>query len=143
MPTIFSRIIAGEVPGTFVWRDEQCVAFMSINPIATGHVLVVPILEVDHWLDLPDGAAEHLTSVARSIGRAQMTAFSPERVGLIVAGFEVPHVHVHVVPMRTMADISFANAARSVSPEALQTAADAIVAQLAASRRADAARRAR
>ena len=130
MPTIFSRIIAGELPGTFVWRDEQCVAFMSINPIATGHVLVVPVRELDHWLDLPDGEAEHLTTVSRIIGRAQMAAFAPERIGLMVAGFEVPHVHVHVIPMRTMADISFANAARHITPESLRSAADAIVAHL-------------
>jgi histidine triad (HIT) family protein len=130
MPTIFSRIIAGELPGTFVWRDEDCVAFMSINPIATGHVLVVPILEVDHWLDLPPGAIEHLSTVARRIGQAQMLAFAPVRVGLIVAGFEVPHTHVHVIPMRSMADVSFENAARSVTPESIKAAADAIVAHL-------------
>lgn len=130
MTTIFSRIIAGEIPGTFVWRDDQCVAFMSINPINRGHVLVVPIEELDHWIDLEPALAEHLMVVARAIGRAQQAAFAPERIGLMIAGFEVPHVHIHVIPMESMAHLSFANAAASVNSEDLQQAADAIVANL-------------
>jgi len=132
MTTVFSRIIAGELPGTFVWRDEVCVGFLSINPINRGHVLVVPIEEVDHWLDLASGVAEHLMGVSQVIGRAQQAAFSPSRVGLMIAGFEVPHVHVHVIPMDSMADISFANAARSADPHDLRAAADAIIAHLPA-----------
>jgi histidine triad (HIT) family protein len=128
--TIFTRIIAGEIPGTFVHRDERCVAFMSINPIATGHTLVVPVLEVDHWIDLDDDDSAHLFAVAQRIGRAQQAVFDCERVGLIIAGFEVDHAHIHVIPMRSMADLSFANAAASVDRDELESAAAAIRSRL-------------
>jgi histidine triad (HIT) family protein len=97
MPTVFTRIINGEFPGTFVHRDEQCVAFMSINPLARGHVLVVPIEEVDHWVDASPHLAAHLFAVTHRIARAQRDAFSCARVGVIVAGYEVPHAHIHVI----------------------------------------------
>jgi histidine triad (HIT) family protein len=126
MATIFTRIIDGEIPGTFVWRDEHCVAFMSINPMARGHVLVVPIDEVDHWIDAPPTLAAHLFSVARAIGLAQAAAFSPARIGVIVAGYEVPHTHVHVIPTNDMSELSFANAATSVEREELASCAEAI-----------------
>jgi histidine triad (HIT) family protein len=103
---------------------------MSINPINRGHVLVVPIAELDHWIDLEPPLAQHLMSVSRTIGRAQQAAFSPERIGLMIAGFEVPHVHIHVIPMDSMAHLSFANAAASVTPDELRVAADAIAAKL-------------
>jgi diadenosine tetraphosphate (Ap4A) HIT family hydrolase len=130
MPTIFTRIIEGELPGTFVWRDDHAVAFMSINPLATGHVLVVPIAEIDHWVDLDADLAAHLFDVARVIGRAQVTAFGCRRVGLIIAGYEVAHTHLHVVPTNSMAEFNFANAAMSVDPADLAAAAEAISAQL-------------
>lgn len=130
MPTTFTRIIDGQIPGTFVWRDDQCVAFMSINPIAPGHTLVVPRTEVDHWIDCEPALAEHLYRVSHVIGRAQQAAFPCERVGLIVAGFEVPHTHIHVIPTRSMSDLSFANAAASASREELDANARAIRAQL-------------
>lgn len=116
MTTIFTRIIEGDLPGEFVWRDERCVAFLSINPMAPGHTLVVPIEEVDHWIDCSPELAAHLFAVAHRIGRAQQQAFDCERVGLIVAGYEVPHTHVHVLPTTSMGQLSFANAAPSVSP---------------------------
>jgi diadenosine tetraphosphate (Ap4A) HIT family hydrolase len=124
MATVFSRIIAGDLPGTFVWRDDACVAFLSINPLARGHTLVVPKAEVDQWTDLPVDTVVHLTTVSHVIGQAQKRAFPCKRVGLIVAGFEVPHVHLHVVPIRSMAQLNFANAAASVSAAELEEAAD-------------------
>ena len=130
MPTIFTRIIEGSIPATFVWRDDLCVAFMSINPLAPGHVLVVPIEEIDHWIDCSAALSAHLFDVARSIGRAQQAAFDCQRIGLIVAGFEVPHAHLHVVPTTNMGDLSFANAAASVSREDLDAWADAIRSRL-------------
>ena len=130
MPSVFSRIISGEFPGRFVWRDDVCVAFLSINPLASGHALVVPRVEVDHWLDLPEDVSDHLYRVARRIGRAQMTAFNPARIGLIVAGFEVPHVHLHVIPCSDMADLSFANAAAHPDPADLENAQIRLVAAL-------------
>ena len=130
MATIFTRIIDGEIPGTFVWRDDQCVAFMSINPMAPGHVLVVPIAEIDHWIDAPPSLAAHLFSVTRTIGEAQQAAFSPARIGVIVAGYEVPHTHVHVIPTNEMRELSFANAAASVDGDDLDRLAQAIRTEL-------------
>jgi len=132
MATIFSRIIAGEIPGTFVHRDDQCVVFMSINPLAHGHALVVPIAEVEHWVDLSPELSAHLFAVAHRIGRAQKAAFGCERVGLIIAGYEVPHTHIHVIPTEHMGQLNFANAATSVDRDALQSSADAIKAALPA-----------
>jgi len=126
MTTVFTRIIAGDLPGTFVWRDDRCVAFMSINPIATGHTLVVPRNEVDHWIDAPADLVAHLFEVTRVIGLAQRDAFDCERIGVIIAGYEVPHTHIHVIPTNSMADVSFANAAASVDPAELAAAAEAI-----------------
>ncbi|MGC2241542.1 MAG: HIT family protein [Acidimicrobiia bacterium] len=126
MTTLFTRIIEGDIPGTFVWRDPECVAFMSINPIRWGHVLVVPRTEVDHWLECPRELFEHLVDVSRTIGAAQKQVFRPDRIGLIVAGFEVPHLHIHVVPADGPADIDFANAAQSVDPADLEDAAASI-----------------
>lgn len=123
MASVFTRIIRGELPGTFVWRDDRCVAFMSINPLQPGHTLVVPIEEVDHWIDLDEDLACHLLGVARRIGRAQMEAFRPTRIGLMIAGLEVPHVHLHVVPIRGVHDLDFANAAAHVDRDELEDAA--------------------
>ena len=130
MTTIFTRIIAGEIPGTFVWRDDRCVAFLSVNPMAHGHTLVVPIEEVDHWIDASPDLTAHLFSVVRAIGVAQHAAFACERVGVIVAGYEVPHCHIHVIPTNTMAELSFANAAASVDRDELDSAGEAIRAEL-------------
>ncbi|MFZ4515521.1 MAG: HIT family protein [Acidimicrobiia bacterium] len=126
MTTIFTRIINGEIPGTFVWRDETCVAIMTKDPIQPGHTLVIPIAEVDHWTDLDATTAAHLMQVAQQIGQAQMRAFTPTRVGLMIAGLEVPHVHLHVIPMNTMAHLSFANAVVDADPTGIQAAADKI-----------------
>ncbi|HUF99178.1 MAG TPA: HIT family protein [Ilumatobacter sp.] len=126
MATIFTRIIQGEIHGTFVWRDERCVAFMSINPMAFGHTLVVPIEEVDHWVDGSPELIEHLFRVTRVLGAAQDAAFSPARVGVIIAGYEVPHMHIHVIPTNEMRELSFANAATSVDRDDLDRSAEAI-----------------
>lgn len=110
MPTIFTRIINGEIPGRFVCQDDICVAFLDVRPLARGHVLVVPRDEVDHWVDLSPDVASHLMVVAQRVGRAQRELLSPARIGMLIAGFEVPHVHVHVVPMDSMAALDFSNA---------------------------------
>lgn len=126
MATIFTRIIDGEIPGTFVWRDERCVAFMSINPLRAGHVLVVPRDEIDHWVDCPSDLRDHLFDVSQTIAGAIQQVWSPEKVGLMVAGLEVPHLHVHLVPMDSVHDLDFANAAASVDREELEEAAASI-----------------
>jgi histidine triad (HIT) family protein len=122
MATLFTRIIAGELPGRFVWRDDVCVAFLSIAPLRPGHTLVVPRAEIDHWLDLPTDTNAHLVRVAHEIGKAQMDAFHPSRIGLIIAGLEVPHTHLHVVPIDAERDLSFANADADAPAEALDAA---------------------
>lgn len=137
MPTIFTRIIDGEIPGTFVWKDPQVVAFMSINPLAPGHVLVVPRAEIDQWVDCSAELSRHLFDVAHAIGRAQRVAFECERVGVVVAGYEVPHTHVHVIPTEGMHNLSFANAATSVSRDDLEDWAERIRMQLRADGRPD------
>ena len=137
MPTIFTRIFDGEIPGTFVWRDEVCVAFMSINPLARGHVLVVPIEEIDRWVEASEDLVAHLFRVTHVIGKAQQAAFSPDRIGVIVAGYEVPHFHIHAIPTHSMSELSFANAATSVDRDDLESAADAIRAALGEMGRAE------
>ncbi|HEX5365542.1 MAG TPA: HIT family protein [Acidimicrobiales bacterium] len=132
MPTLFTRIIEGDLPGRFVWRDDRAVAFLTIAPISPGHTLVVPVEEVDHWVDLDGPLACHLMEVARQVGRAQMAAFSPARIGMIVAGLEVPHCHLHLVPIETEADLSFARADHSPDPATLDAAADRLRAALRA-----------
>ncbi len=126
MSTLFTKIIDGELPGRFVYRDDVCVAFLTIAPICPGHTLVVPRLEIDHWVDLPDEVTAHLAVVARKIGAAQMKAFSAERISLIIAGLEVPHTHLHVLPITSEADIDFRKADSSVDPSVLDAAADAL-----------------
>ncbi len=126
MASLFTRIIAGEIPGRFVWRDDRCVAFSTIAPLRPGHTLVVPIEEVDHWLDLAPDLAGHLMQVAQTVGRAQQRAFSASRVGLIIAGLEVPHTHLHVVPIRSEADLDFANADGDPDSAALDEAAETL-----------------
>lgn len=126
MSTIFSRIIQHEIPGTFVYRDDVCVAFLSINPLSHGHTLVVPIEEVDEWTDLDVDTASRIFEVSHKIGQAQKNAFSCERIGLIIAGYEVNHCHIHVFPTSDIRDFNFANAATTVSRESLDEAAKAI-----------------
>lgn len=96
MPTIFSRIISGELPGRIVWSDDRVAAFLTIAPLTPGHTLVVPRAEVEEWTELDPELAAHVFAVAHTIGRALKKAFDAPRVGLVVAGFEVPHAHVHV-----------------------------------------------
>jgi histidine triad (HIT) family protein len=124
MATLFTKIIEGEIPGRFVWRDEQAVVFLTIAPITPGHVLVVPIEETDHWIDLDPERAAHLMRVAREVGHAQMQVFTPRRIGMIIAGLEVPHCHLHLVPINVEAELSFSRADHDPEPTALDDAAD-------------------
>lgn len=131
-PTVFTRIIRGEFPGRFVWRDERVVAFLTIAPLRPGHVLVVPVEQIDQWTDLSPELWSRLAEVQLAIGRAQLEAFSPVRVGAIIAGLEVPHCHVHLVPIDSEADLNFANADGSPDPAALDEAAERLRAVLRA-----------
>jgi histidine triad (HIT) family protein len=132
MATIFTRIIAGEIPATFVWKDDLSAAFMSINPLRDGHVLVVPREEVDHWVDCPKTLRDHLMEVARIIGLALVDVYQPEKVGLMIAGLEVPHLHLHLVPIDSVSDLDFSNAAATVEREHLVEQASSIRSALSA-----------
>jgi diadenosine tetraphosphate (Ap4A) HIT family hydrolase len=114
MSTVFTKIIEGDLPGRFVWSDEHVVGFLSINPLGPGHTLVVPRVEVDQWVDADSELLAHLTAVSHAIGAAARGIWQPPRIGLLVAGFEVPHLHVHVFPAWDMAAFDFANAAADV-----------------------------
>jgi histidine triad (HIT) family protein len=124
MATLFSRILSGEIPGRFVWRDDQCAAFLTIAPIRPGHTLVVPFEEIDQWVDLAPALAAHLMTVSQTIARAQQEAFGPERVGLIIAGLEVPHTHLHLIPIDSETDLEFGRADHDPDPAALDDAAE-------------------
>jgi histidine triad (HIT) family protein len=132
MPTIFSRIIDGDLPGRFVWKDDDAVAFLSIAPMMPGHTLVVPRAEVDHWIDLEPELAGHLFQVAQWIGRAQQHVWNPARVGMLIVGEEVPHTHLHVVPINTPGELSFSHVDPNPAAPELEAAADAIRAELRA-----------
>ena len=122
--------IAGELPGQFVWKDEQAVAFLSIAPLKPGHTLVVPRAEVDHWIDLDPAVMQHLIRVAHAVGSAIQRGFSPVKVGMTILGLEVPHVHIHVVPIWTPYDLDFAKADHDAKPEDIAAAARTIRAAL-------------
>jgi histidine triad (HIT) family protein len=124
--SVFSRVIDGELPARFVWKDDLCVVFLSINPLRPGHTLVVPRKEVDHWIDLDTSLLTHLMTVAQSIGKAQMAGFKPARIGLVLAGLEVPHVHFHVVPIRGVRDLDFGNQDLNPDPKVMDDAAQTI-----------------
>ena len=126
MPTIFTRIIEGELPGRFVWMDDRCAAFLSIEPLAAGHTLVVPRLEADHWIDVPPDIWGHLTAVSRTIAGALQETFRPVKVAMMIVGEEVPHTHIHLVPFHRLAQLSFANAQRDVDPVELDAVAGRI-----------------
>ncbi len=130
-PSVFTRIISGEFPGRFVWRDPDVVAFLTIAPLRPGHTLVVPVRQVDHWTDVDEALWLRMGVAQLAVGSALMTAFRPVRVGSIIAGLEVPHCHVHLVPIRTEADLDFAHADHAAAPEALDAAAEALRAALA------------
>ncbi|WP_341938417.1 HIT family protein [Marinimicrobium sp. C2-29] len=129
MPSVFSKIIAGDIPGHFVWKDDQAVVFMTIEPIREGHVLVVPREEVDHWDDLPPALLAHLIKVSQAVAKGLKEAYPAKRVGMMIAGLEVPHTHIHLAPMDSMGDLSFEHA-HSVEAAALAAAAKRIRAVL-------------
>lgn len=130
MTSIFTRIIRGEIPGRFIWDDETCIVMLDIRPLHPGHVLVIPKTEIDQWTDLDAITAAHLMAVAHQVAQAQKASVPCARVGLMIAGFEVPHTHVHVVPMSTMANLDFATADTSAKADDLDAMADTLRAAL-------------
>lgn len=131
MASVFTKIINREIPGRFVYEDDDVVAFLTIEPMTQGHVLVVPRAEIDNWHDVEPEAFNRVMAVAQRVGKAVCAAFDTQRSGLIIAGLEVPHLHVHVFPARDLADFGFASVDRNPSPESLDEAQTKIKAALA------------
>lgn len=129
MASIFTQIIKGELPGHFIWRDEKAVAIMTIAPIKPGHCLVIPVQEVDHWDDVPADLAAHLMRVAQKVAKGLKAVYSPKRVGVMVAGLEVPHTHLHLIPVDALEDFNF-SLQKSAKPEELASEARKIRAAL-------------
>ncbi|MEZ2122935.1 MULTISPECIES: HIT family protein [unclassified Corynebacterium] len=125
MSSVFTKIINGELPGRFVWRDDKAAAFLTIEPLVYGHVLVVPVDEVDLWTNLDQRSWAHLNEVAQMVGAAIVESFNVPRAGYIIAGFEVPHTHIHVFPTSDMSDYDFRRVipADQTDPEKMDEAA--------------------
>lgn len=131
MASVFTKIINGELPGRFVYADDNTVAFLTIAPITQGHTLVVPRAEIDNWQDVEPAVLGRVMEVSQLIGKAVVKAFHAERAGVIIAGLEVPHLHVHVFPTSNLADFGFANADHNPSTQSLDDAQARIKAALA------------
>lgn len=119
MATLFTRIINGEIPCHKVAENEEFFAFLDINPIATGHTLVVPKQEVNYLFDLEDDLLGRMMIFAKNVSKALRKAIPCERIGLTVIGLEVPHAHMHLVPIRKESDIYFGKEKKAVTPEEL------------------------
>jgi len=126
MPTIFTRIINREIPGYVVAEDEKYIAFLDISPLVIGHTLVVPKQEVDYIFDMEDDALAGLTMFAKKVARAVKKAVPCKRIGVAVIGLEVPHTHIHLIPMNTVGDINFTQPKLSPSKEVLAEIAEKI-----------------
>lgn len=125
MASIFSRIVAGEIPSYKVAEDDRHYAFLDINPVAEGHVLVIPKHEVDYIFDLPDDELATLHVFAKRVAEAIKAAIPCRKVGMAVLGLEVPHAHIHLVPLRTEGDMNFAHKLQ-LAPERMAEIANAI-----------------
>lgn len=124
--TIFSRIVAGEIPSYKCAEDEQFYAFLDIAPLAKGHTLVIPKREVDYFFDLTDEEIGAMQVFAKHVAEAIKKVLPCRKVGQAVLGLEVPHAHIHLVPMQNEGDLNFANQKKQFSPEEMQQTADAI-----------------
>ena len=128
MSTVFSKIIAGDIPGRIVYQDDTVAAFLTIEPVAYGHTLVVPVEEIDKWTDMPADLWAHMNEVAQNIGAVIVEKFNAERAGYLIAGFEVPHAHIHVFPANDMSGYTLSTAMRhdETDAEKMDAAAETI-----------------
>ena len=130
MATIFTRIVNGEIPCYKVAEDENFFAFLDINPLAKGHTLVVPKKEIDYIFDLDDDLFTGLNLFAKKVARAIDKSVACKRVGIAVVGLEVPHAHIHLVPLNDIGDLNFANPKLKLSPEEFKSIAETIASNL-------------
>ena len=119
MASIFSRIVAGEIPCHKVAEDDRCLAFLDIRPIVKGHTLVIPKKEIDYIFDMGDDDLAHLHLFAKKVAGVLREEVPCLRIGVMVAGLEVPHAHIHLVPMQAISDLSFSNPRPGISQEEL------------------------
>ena len=129
MSSIFTHILQGNMPGAFVYRDDLCFAIMTIQPVQPGHVLVIPVKEVDHWDDCDAALQHHLMDVSTRITKVIKKITGCARVGCMIAGFEVPHTHIHLIPANGLGDLSLEGLAFA-DPEDLNAMAEKIKAEL-------------
>ena len=129
MTSIFTKIMNNEIPGRIIWADDTCIAMVDIRPLNRGHVLVIPRQEVDKWHELDVATTLHLMKVSHIVANAQQSVFEPARIGLMIAGFEVPHTHVHCVPVEHMSHLDFAQAEMG-DPEDLDRVSELLKAKL-------------
>jgi histidine triad (HIT) family protein len=130
MPTLFSRIIKGEIPCYKIAEDERYFAFLDINPLAEGHTLIVPKEETDYLFDMEDDALAGMSVFAKRIALAIGKAVPCKRVGVAVLGLEVPHAHIHLIPINHLGDIDFSKTKLKFTPEKFNATADRIKAML-------------
>jgi histidine triad (HIT) family protein len=126
MPSIFSKIIAKEIPAEIIAENEHFVAFLDIMPLAPGHTLVVPKMEVDYLFDMDDESLAGILPFAKNVARAIEKVIPCERIGVSVIGLEVPHAHMHLIPLRTMEDINFSRPKLTMQQDELADIADKI-----------------
>lgn len=126
MASIFSKIIAGEIPSYKVAENEHCYAFLDINPVQIGHTLVVPKLEVDRLFDLEEDTYLTLFSFAKQVSKGIKASFACDRVGLTVIGLEVPHAHIHLMPINSLKDMDFMQPKKSLTQDEFLTIAEKI-----------------
>lgn len=128
--TIFSKIIAGEIPSYKIAENDKFYAFLDIFPLTEGHVLVVPKIETDKFFEVPDTYLAEILVFAKPIAKAIEQSFPCNRVGMAVVGLEVPHAHLHLVPINNIDDLNFTKGKIKVSPEQLKMAQDKILSNL-------------
>jgi histidine triad (HIT) family protein len=126
MASVFSKIVAGEIPCYRVAENELFLAFLDVNPLQKGHVLVIPKAEVDYFFDLDDNTIAAFNVFAKKVANALKLAMKCERVGVAVLGFEVPHAHMHLVPMNGMNDLNFSNPKLTFSKDEMANIAQTI-----------------
>jgi histidine triad (HIT) family protein len=126
MPSIFSKIIAGDIPAYKVAENNEFLAFLDINPLVEGHVLVIPKVEVDNLFDLDESTYTSLMMFARIVAKGIQKVIPCNRVGVTVIGLEVPHAHIHLIPINRMSDMNFSNPKLKFTPEEFRATADKI-----------------
>ena len=126
MPSIFSKIIAGDIPSFKIAEDDRCFSFLDINPVVYGHTLVIPKLEVDYYFDLDDDYISHLNVFAKKVAHALRHEVDCIRIGVMIAGLEVPHAHIHLIPMNSIGDLSFTNPRVKIPEDEMKDLAERI-----------------